>query len=60
MGFHLFQGYFFSKPQIIGHKNDNKAAFKTQYVRILSELKQEEPSYSKIAEVIQQDASLTY
>lgn len=60
MGFHLFQGYFFSKPQIIGHKNDNKAAFKTQYVRILNELKQEEPSYSKIAEVIQQDASLTY
>lgn len=60
MGFQLYQGYFFSKPKIIGHKNDNKSALKTQYIRILNELKQEEPSYTKIAEIIQQDASLTY
>ena len=60
MGFHLYQGYFFSKPKIIGHKNDNKTALKTQYIRILSELKHEEPSYNIIADIIQQDASLTY
>lgn len=60
LGFHLFQGYFFSKPKIIGQKNDNKSALKTQYIKILNEINQVEPSYSKIAVMIEQDVNLTY
>lgn len=60
MGFHLFQGFFFSKPMIVGKSNTNKAATKIQYARLLSELKKEEPSYQSLAEIIEKDVSLAY
>ena len=34
----LFQGYFFSKPSIVGKSNSKKST-KTQYARMISELK---------------------
>lgn len=37
MGFTLFQGYFFSKPKVIGN-TDHKKTMKTQHTRILNEL----------------------
>ncbi|GAU76839.1 EAL and HDOD domain-containing protein [Fusibacter sp. 3D3] len=60
MGFHLFQGFFFSKPMIIGKTSTNKSATKIQYARLLSELKKEEPSYQILAEIIEKDVSLAY
>lgn len=60
MGFHLFQGYFFSKPKIVGKSGANKSTTKIQYARILSELKKEEPSYQVLAEIIEQDVNLAY
>lgn len=59
MGFHLFQGYFFSKPSIAG-KMCNRSTSKAQYVRLIKELKQEEPSYQRLAEIIEKDVNLAY
>ena len=59
MGFHLFQGYFFSKPNIVGKSND-KTTNKIQYGRLINELNKEEPSYQVLAEIIEEDAQLAY
>lgn len=59
MGFSLFQGFFFSKP-VIHTKNLKRASNKLQYIKIIEELKKEEPSYSILAEIIGQDANLSY
>ncbi|MDW7662485.1 MAG: EAL domain-containing protein [Bacillota bacterium] len=59
MGFHLFQGYFFSKPDIIG-KSGDKTTTKIQYFRLMTELKKIEPSYQILAEIIEKDIKLAY
>lgn len=59
IGFTLFQGYFFSKPIIAGHAG-SKAPTKYQYFRLIAELKQDDPSYETLAELIQQDVTLAY
>jgi EAL and modified HD-GYP domain-containing signal transduction protein len=59
MGFELFQGYFFSKPSIIGKSNSHTTK-KAQFTRIISELHNAEPSYQTLSEIIQTDASLSY
>lgn len=59
MGFHLFQGYFFSKPNIVGESPDHSSS-KSQYSRLLMELKKDEPSYQVLAQIIEQDANLAY
>lgn len=59
MGFHLFQGYFFSKPSIVGKSNSKKST-KTQYARMISELKKPEPSYQMLAEIVETDINLAY
>ncbi len=60
MGFTLFQGYFFSKPSIVGKKNDTKTTTKSQYIRLIQELQREEPSYQELAEIIEKDVRLAY
>ena len=59
MGFHLFQGFFFSKPAIIG-KIDEKESRKLQYTRLIAELRKEEPSYQRLSEMIEKDLSMSY
>ncbi len=59
MGFHLFQGYFFSKPSIIG-KSSKKESTKAQYMRLITELKKEEPSYQQLTEIMKTDVKLSY
>jgi len=59
MGFTLFQGFFFSKPAII-EKSASKLASNSQYLLLLLELKNEEPSYQKMAEIIERDVNLAY
>ena len=59
MGFNLFQGYFFSKPSIV-NKRDVKTSSKNQYTQILWELKKEEPSYQRLAKIIERDVNLAY
>lgn len=60
MGFHLFQGFFFSKPKIVGKAHANNSATKIQYARLLNELKRDEPSYQVLAEIIEKDVNLAY
>lgn len=60
MGFTLFQGFFFSKPVVIGRENRTQTTTKTQYMRMIKELQQEEPSFDKLAAIIGQDVNLAY
>lgn len=59
MGFYLFQGYFFCRPDPIGNPQSGHTT-KTQYIRLLSELDNEEPSYQKLAEIIETDVNMAY
>lgn len=60
MGFHLFQGYFFSKPKIfVGGPNAQKTS-RIIYTRILAEIKKEDASYDKITKMITSDVNLSY
>jgi EAL and modified HD-GYP domain-containing signal transduction protein len=59
MGFILYQGYFFSKPSIIGKSNDKKST-KAQYARLITELGKPSPSYQALAEIIETDVNLAY
>jgi EAL and modified HD-GYP domain-containing signal transduction protein len=59
MGFQLFQGYFFQKPQIVSQSSSHTTT-KSQYGRLIVELNKEEPSYQALAEIIGTDANLSY
>jgi len=59
MGFHLFQGYFFSKPSIAS-KSTTHATSKIQYIRLIEELKKEDCSYENLAMIIEKDVNLAY
>lgn len=59
MGFQLFQGYFFSKPKIVGGVKKRFTA-NTVYNRIMSELHKEEPSFIKLANIIETDVNMAY
>ena len=58
MGYHLFQGYLFSKPAIIGTKEIS--SLNSNIFRIMEELHCQEPSYDVIAEYIARDLGLSY
>lgn len=58
MGFELFQGFFFSKPEIVGHIKG-----KPNYavcMKILQELDNANPSVRRILDSIRSDATLMY
>lgn len=59
MGFHFFQGFFFSKPKVVGGIKGKKTA-KVVYQNILNELHKEEPSFQIVAEIIETDVALAY
>ncbi|MGP1433813.1 MAG: EAL and HDOD domain-containing protein [Catonella sp.] len=59
MGFHLFQGYFFSKPVIVAGLKGKKPNI-TIYRRILNELHSEDPSFHILAEILETDVSVAY
>ena len=57
-GFHLFQGYFYSKPEIIQSKRlPHKAAHLFQ---LMNEVNAPELDFDKIGRILEQDLSLTY
>lgn len=59
MGFHLFQGYFFSKPVIVAGLKGKKPNI-TIYRRILNELHSEDPSFRVLSEILETDVSVAY
>ncbi len=58
MGFELFQGYFFCKPNII--EGRDIPGSKLQYLQVLQELQDEDYDFQKIGELISHDVALTY
>ena len=56
-GYHLFQGYFFCKPQMI--QTRDLAPTKLSALRFLSEVSREEASYEKLEELFRQDPALS-
>lgn len=58
MGFKYFQGYFFSKPEIMQSKKI--LPIKANYLQLINEINKEEISFSKIADIISRDLSLSY
>ena len=59
MGFHLFQGYFFSKPIIVAGLKGKKPDISI-YRRILNELHSEDPSFQILSEILESDVSVAY
>ncbi|SFC59493.1 EAL and modified HD-GYP domain-containing signal transduction protein [Alkalibacterium subtropicum] len=59
MGFHLFQGYFFAKPHIIG-KTSNRKSPKLSYLELMNELQAPEPSFDNLTNIIKKDVNLSH
>lgn len=60
MGFDFFQGYFFSKPRIVGGRTVDLRSTTAVYYRVLKELSADEPSFKSIAEHIRLNVELNY
>jgi EAL and modified HD-GYP domain-containing signal transduction protein len=58
MGYHYFQGYFFSKPAVIN--SVDISSLNINLIRIMEEIRKEEPSYPVISSIIEQDVGLSY
>jgi len=58
MGFSLFQGYFFSKPNIV--KGRDIPGSQLQYMQILKMIQDEHYDFNKIADLVSRDVSLAY
>ncbi|MBF0224467.1 MAG: HDOD domain-containing protein [Desulfobacterales bacterium] len=58
MGFDFFQGYFFSKPQII--KGKEISSSKLSLLQIMAEVNKKDFEFSKVEKLISQDVSISY
>ncbi|WP_177203477.1 EAL and HDOD domain-containing protein [Marinospirillum celere] len=58
LGFHFFQGFFFSKPESIVETGRKRGGNRTAEVRILAELQKEEPDYEQLERLLAQDPHL--
>jgi c-di-GMP-related signal transduction protein len=58
IGFSYFQGYFFSKPVIISHKDI--PSYKMNYIKMLKEANDPKADFNKIEAVIKIDVSMSY
>lgn len=58
MGYQYFQGYFFSKPAVMN--SADISSLNINLIRIMEEIKKEEPSYPVISSIIEQDVGLSY
>ncbi|MDR0859055.1 MAG: HDOD domain-containing protein [Oscillospiraceae bacterium] len=59
-GFELFQGYYFSRPVIMANKNTEIEPNKANCLRLMNVTMSEEATFDTLADIIQQDAALTY
>jgi len=58
LGYSYFQGYFFSKPEILSEKD--VPSYKVQYIRILQEIHRIDLDYSRMEEIIKYDVAFSY
>jgi c-di-GMP-related signal transduction protein len=57
-GYHYFQGYFFAKPKIIS--THDVPSYFASYFKVIHALSESEPSIEEIAQLIENDLSLSY
>ena len=58
LDFHLFQGYFFRRPEILAGKSLSPA--RVNYLRVLQEINRPEFDFAKIETIIKSDGALCY
>ncbi|MFT5698127.1 MAG: c-di-GMP-related signal transduction protein [Desulforhopalus sp.] len=58
LGFDYFQGYFFSKPEVL--KNKDLSSSQMGMLRLISKINTEEFDTQSLAELVAQDVSITY
>ena len=58
LGFSLFQGYFFCKPEIVTGRD--LPGYKLAYLRLLEELNRPELNYDDLGRIFKHDVSLSY
>lgn len=58
LGYHLFQGSFFSKPTII--RSREMPGYKLNYLQVLQEVNRVELNFTDLEKAIKQDTSLCY
>lgn len=57
-GYNLFQGYFFSKPNVVAGRDIPGS--KVNYLRILHEVNRPDVEFERLEEIIKRDVSLSY
>ncbi len=60
MGFQLFQGYFFCKPNVVIPRTKRVVSSSSAYARILNEVRKKDYSYDDIAQIISIDVKMSY
>jgi EAL and modified HD-GYP domain-containing signal transduction protein len=58
MGFHLFQGYFFSKPVV--HKRNKLLHNRAFALKLMHEVNVESPNLNRIEDLLKRDVSLSF
>ncbi len=59
IGFDFFQGFFFSKPRIVGEVPKTSTNHRT-YLQLIGEIHTAEPSIPKMAKIIEKDVKIAY
>lgn len=58
LGFTLFQGFFFSKPEILSARS--LSPLKISYMKLVEKVNRDEMDFSELVDVIRRDLSLNY
>jgi EAL and modified HD-GYP domain-containing signal transduction protein len=58
LGYSYFQGYFFSKPEILSE--EDVPSYKAQYARVLHEIHRPDMDYARMEEIIKHDVAFSY
>lgn len=58
LGFQLFQGYFFARPEMLKHKNI--ASSKMNLILLIAEASKEELNFDQLTHIVERDLSLSY
>jgi len=58
LGYTYFQGYFFSKPEVLS--GEDVPSYKTQYMRILHELGRPDMDFQRMEQIIKHDVAFSF
>ncbi|MGM0446037.1 MAG: EAL and HDOD domain-containing protein [Bacillota bacterium] len=58
IGYSLFQGYFFKKPEIL--EGNSIPIYPNNYFKVIKELNKDNPDFNKVTNTIKNDMSLSY